>query len=96
MKKIFFTSILMLFSASVFSQLPSYPIVAVEKFPARFLKIINETKCPQSFLIAGVEECKCGQYQEDFLTNDLYVIPGVNADGMPGFLELDAFSLGSR
>jgi len=33
MKKIFFISILMLFSASAFSQLPLYLIVVVEKFP---------------------------------------------------------------
>jgi len=33
MKKIFLTSILMLFSASAFSQLPSEPIIAIEKFP---------------------------------------------------------------
>jgi len=94
MKKIFFTSILMIFSASVFSQLPSYPIIAVEKLATRYLKVYNYTKCPQYFLVAGLKKCNgCNQNQDDYLTNIFYMVPAIDDFGTPVLLNLNGFNL---
>jgi len=95
MKKIFFISILMLFSASVFSQIqPAPPIIAVEKLPARYLKVYNYTKCTQYFLVAGLKDCKgCYQNQEDYLTGKFYMVSPMVDFENPGVLSIDGLNL---
>jgi len=94
MKKIFFISVLMLFSADAFSQLPPDQIIAVEKVAARHLKVYNYTKCTQYFLVAGLKDCKgCNQNQEDYLTDTFYKVPAIDVYGNPGILHLDGFNL---
>jgi len=96
MKKIFFISILMLSSASVFSQLPqaATPIIVAEKLASRHLKVTNETKCPQYFLVAGLKNCNgCNQNQEDYLTDVFYMVSAMDEYENTGVLHIDGFNL---
>jgi len=95
MKKIFFISILILFSASAFSQIqPAPPIIAIEKLASRYLEVYNYTKCRQYFLVAGLKDCKgCNQNQEDYLTGKFYMVPPMVDFENPGVLYIDGFNL---
>jgi len=90
MKNIFFIITLMFFSTSAFSQTIQPDI---KKIPARYLVIHNYTKCDQYFLVAGVMDCEngCYQNQENYLTNNFYVVKAINPDGSLNVLELDAW-----
>jgi len=56
MKTLYIFLFLMLFSTSVFSQEAETPLSSLT---AKRLRVINQTKCTQYFVVLGYRPCKC-------------------------------------